>query len=213
MEICARVLPVQLYVHNPPKIAEVVKPKSSVHKHTEWSDAIPVGNVSIGFMVVDIDPVVFVVAVPSMLSSPLPLLLLPLESEYMVGVAIVSSVLSLVLLLLSLGSVAKLSESVMVVLSNVGFTVVVVVVLSSLVSLSGSVVMSVVTDGGLETGSGEPCRLGHRLQGKIGLKVLASQSGKLKCVCVCVCVCDGRRLDNKLSERFNKTGMYCTRTV
>lgn len=156
MEICARVLPVQLYVHNPPKIAEVVK-KSSVHKHTEWSDAIPVGNVSIGFMVVDIDPVVFVVAVPSMLSSPLPLLLLPLESEYMVGVAIVSSLLSLVLLLLSLGSVAKLSESVMVVLSNVGFTVVVVVVLSSLVSLSGSVVMSVVTDGGLETGSGEPC--------------------------------------------------------
>ena len=156
MEICARVLPVQLYVHNPPKIAEVVK-KSSVHKHTEWSDAIPVGNVPIGFMVVDIDPVVFVVAVPSMLSSPLPLLLLPLESEYMVGVAIVSSLLSLVLLLLSLGSVAKLSESVMVVLSNVGFTVVVVVVLSSLVSLSGSVVMSVVTDGGLETGSGEPC--------------------------------------------------------
>ena len=34
---------------------------------------------------------------------------------------------------------------------------------------------------------------------------------------VCVCVCDGRWLDNELSERFNKTGMYthatCTRTV
>lgn len=158
MEICsfsARVSPVQLYVHNPPKIAEVVK-KSSVRKHIEWSDAIPVGNVPIGFMVVDIDPVGFVVAVPSMLSSPLPLLLLPLESEYMVGVAIVSSVLSLVLLLLSLGSVAKSSESVMVVLSNVGLTVV-VVVLSVLSSLSGSVVMSVITDGGLETGSDEPC--------------------------------------------------------
>lgn len=167
MEICsfsARVLPVQLYVHNPPKIAKVVK-KSSVHKHTEWSDAIPVGNVSIGFMVVDIDPVGFVVAVPSMISSPLPLLLLPLEvSSESVGVAIVSSVLSLALLLLSLGSVAtgkldKSSESVMVVLCNVGLTVVVVVVslLSSLVPLSGSVVMSVVTGGGLETGSDEPC--------------------------------------------------------
>ena len=170
MEICsfsARVLPVQLYVHNPPKIAKVVK-KSSVHKHTEWSDAIPVGNVSIGFMVVDIDPVGFVVAVPSMMSSPLPLLLLPLEvSSESVGVAIVSSVLSLALLLLSLGSVAtgkldKSSESVMVVLCNVGLTVVVVVVvvvsiLSSLVLLSGSVVMSVITGGGLETGSDEPC--------------------------------------------------------
>ena len=169
MEICsfsARVLPVQLYVHNPPKIAKVVK-KSSVHKHTEWSDAIPVGNASIGFMVVDIDPVGFVVAVPSMISSPLPLLLLPLEvSSESAGVAIVSSVLSLALLLLSLGSVAtgkldKSSESVMVVLCNVGLTVVVVVVvvslLSSLVPLSGSVVMSVVTGGGLETGSDEPC--------------------------------------------------------
>ena len=52
---------------------------SSVHKHAELSDAIPVGNMSIGSMVVDIGPVGLVVAVPCMLSSPLPLLLLPLE--------------------------------------------------------------------------------------------------------------------------------------
>ena len=45
----------------------------------------------------------------------------------------------------------------------------------------------------------------------------ASRGNCEVCVCVCVCVCDGRRLDNELSERFNKTGMYthatCTRTV
>ena len=51
---------------------------SSVHKHTELSDAIPVGNMSVESMIVDSGPV-GLVAVPNMLSSPLPLLLLPLE--------------------------------------------------------------------------------------------------------------------------------------
>ena len=100
----------------------------------------------------------------------------------------------------------------MVVFGNIGLTVVAVVfsVLSSLLPLGGSVVRSVATGGRVETGSDEPTLLGHRLQEKISLNLLASQSGKL-CVCVCVCVggggggggegggCDGR----KVGERNN----------
>ena len=51
---------------------------SSVHTHTEWSDAIPVGSMSVGSTEVETG-LVGLVAVPSMLSSPLPLLPLPME--------------------------------------------------------------------------------------------------------------------------------------
>lgn len=58
--------------HKPPIIARVVK-SSNVHKHTEWTDATPVGNMSFGSVKMENGPVVLV-AVPSVLSSPLALL-------------------------------------------------------------------------------------------------------------------------------------------
>ena len=46
---------------------------SDVHKHAEWTDATPVGNISFGSVKVENGPVLLV-AVPSVLSSPLALL-------------------------------------------------------------------------------------------------------------------------------------------